>query len=54
MHKIYTRKVKGGGITLYQLIFLSRVFSLSKNTCGSNGKKHGWRLSIKKRNETAL
>ena len=49
-----TRKVKGGGMTIYQLIGLGIVLTLSKNICGSNGQKHGWRLSAKQRAKTCL
>ncbi len=49
-----TRKIKGGGMTIYQLIGLGIVITWSKNTAWWNGTKHGWRLSFKKRSQTAL
>ena len=54
MKKIYFRKVKGGGMHILQVIFFGAVVTLSKNKSWSNGEVHGWRLSVKRRNQTAL
>jgi len=48
-----TRKIKGSGITLYQLISSHFVFTLSNNTHWMNGPK-GWKIRIKKRQNTEL
>jgi hypothetical protein len=54
MPLIYFRKVVGGGLKIYQLIFLSKVFVLSKNYAWWNGEKHGWKFQIEERKRTAL
>ena len=51
--KIYIRFVKGGGMTLAQLILWKIVFQYSKNTSWSNGDV-GTSFKIRNRNNTNL
>lgn len=50
----YGRSVKGGGMNIKQLVTPKHVISLSKNSSGSNGDVHGWKVGHKKRKETNL
>lgn len=52
--KVYTRHYKGGGLKGHQLIAGKHVLSLTKNSSGSNGDVHGWKLSHSKREKTNL
>lgn len=54
MKKYYTRRVKGGGLHILQLITPSLVYTLMKNTSASNGEKHGWQYEKKFRKLTNL
>ena len=51
---IYGRSVKGGGMNMKQVIGPKNVYTLSKNTSGSNGDVHGWKIGKKARKETNL
>jgi len=48
-----TRVVKGGGVSIWQLILGRIVISITKNTAWFNGPK-GWAFSIKRRSQTNL
>lgn len=52
--KIYTRKVIGGGIKLYQFIVPRLVFTLSSNSSRSNGKIEKNVFTIRSRSKTNL
>ena len=52
--KFGTRSVKGGGMNIKQVYTPKHVFTLSKNSSGSNGDIHGWKLEHKKRDKTNI
>lgn len=51
---IYTRRVKGGGLDILQVIIFDTVLTLSTNTSAINGKMEHNNFTTKPRHQTNL